>query len=56
MRDLWRADMNELCLLKGHMWYYLARKEVIKEDGVYSTATKKRCSRCGLEEVLGGKS
>ena len=44
--------MNELCTLKGHMWYYFARKEVQREDGVYSVATKKCCARCSKEEQL----
>jgi hypothetical protein len=39
--------MNELCKLKSHMWFYTNRKEVEREDGLYSVATKKQCSRCG---------
>ena len=39
---------NELCKLKGHMWYVLSRKEVKKDDGRYSVPDKLYCSRCGI--------
>lgn len=39
--------MNELCELKGHMWYSSKRTEVVKSDGVYSVHTEITCARCG---------
>ena len=44
--------MNELCKLKGHMWFYTNRIEIEKEDGLYSVATKKQCARCGKVEAV----
>ena len=39
--------MNELCKLKGHMWYCNKRKEVKKDDGIYSVCIEQKCARCG---------
>lgn len=44
--------MNELCKLKGHMWYFSDRIEIEREDGIYSVATKRHCARCGVVEKL----
>jgi hypothetical protein len=44
--------MNELCELKGHMWYANKREEVQKEDGIYSVCVEKRCVRCGIVEKI----
>lgn len=38
--------MNELCKLKGHMWYTYERVEVKREDGIYSIPKEIRCARC----------
>ncbi len=38
--------MNELCKLKGHMWFFSKRTDVKKKDGIYSLATEKECTRC----------
>ncbi len=42
--------MNELCALKGHMWFCNKRTEVYKQDGIYSVCTEKKCARCGKIE------
>ncbi len=43
---------NKLCKLKGHMWYASKRKDVQKEDGVYSIAIEQQCARCSsIEEI-----
>lgn len=39
--------MNELCKLKGHMWYTSKRKEVKRDDGLYSVPIEVKCTRCG---------
>lgn len=39
--------MNELCELKGHMWYCNKRKDVEREDGIYSICIEEKCARCG---------
>ena len=45
--------MNELCELKGHIWAYNSnRKDVMKEDGLYSVATERYCARCRKTENL----
>ena len=47
-----KMSENELCKLKGHMWSYSKRKDVQREDGIYSVATERQCARCGLIEKL----
>jgi len=42
--------MNKLCELKGHMWFCNKRKEVKREDGIYSICTEVKCARCGKVE------
>ena len=42
--------MNELCKLKGHMWYCHKRTEVKKDVGLFSICTEKKCARCGKVE------
>jgi hypothetical protein len=42
-----RIIMNELCKIKGHMWYTSERKDVKKKDGIYSVPVKIECARCG---------
>ena len=44
--------MNELCKLKGHMWYASKRKNVQREDGIYSVAIEQQCARCGEVEKI----
>ena len=44
--------MNELCKLKGHMWYFSKRRDVQKEDGMHSIATERCCARCGIKEEI----
>lgn len=39
--------MNELCKLKGHMWYTTKRKKVKRYDGLYSVSIEVTCARCG---------
>jgi len=39
--------MNEFCNLKGHMWYCNKRKDVKREDGIYSVCVEQKCARCG---------
>ena len=45
---------NELCKLKGHMWYCSKRTDIRKEDGTYSIAIEKTCTRCLKKENLEG--
>jgi len=44
--------MNELCKLKGYMWFFSKRKDVQKKDGLYSMATEKCCARCGITKKV----
>lgn len=44
--------MNELCKLKGHMWFCCERKLEKVEDGYLSVCIKKRCARCGEEKEV----
>ncbi len=44
--------MNELCELKGHMWYTSKRKDVKRYDGIYSIAIERCCARCGKTEDI----
>ena len=46
---------NELCKLKGHMWYFSKRKDVQREDGIYSVAIERICVRCSKIEKLEDK-
>ena len=39
-----------LCRKKGHMWFFDERKEVFKEDGIYSVTITRACARCGIKE------
>jgi len=42
--------MNELCKLKGHMWFCNKRTNVKKKDGIYNVCIEKKCARCGETE------
>ncbi len=43
-----RVDkLIDLCKIKGHMWAYSKRREIIRDDGLYSVAAEKYCARCG---------
>ncbi len=44
--------MNELCKLKGHMWYSSKRINVEKEDGKYSVCVEQTCARCGKTQKI----
>lgn len=46
--------MNQLCEQKGHMWYCSKRKDVMKEDGLYSIPIERACARCLRKEKLEG--
>lgn len=42
--------INELCKIKGHMWYTNKRINIKKEDGVYSIPIEIICVRCSKIE------
>jgi len=44
--------MDELCKIKGHMWYTSKRKQVKRDDGFWSVPTEKQCARCGETKCL----
>ena len=44
--------MNELCKLKGHMWFASKRKDIQRKDGRYSIMIERKCARCGEVEVV----
>ena len=44
--------MNELCKIKGHMWYTSKRKILKKDTVSWSIPSERKCARCGEAEDL----